>query len=248
MNTKLATLQTKIHPKKLSLTELNQSGQNPSDLNIWYCEFPEDEILQKLLVAEYVHLLPENLLQAHWGRKTEYIAGRLAAKAALAEAGIADYLVRSHEDRSPIWPVGVQGSITHKKRLALAAVSTSHSSVDKHFLGIDLELPMTEKAANKLARKIIDDTEKQLLRKPGIKFEEAFTRTFSAKEALYKAVYPYVKRYLPFSVCQVTRISQDNLTLQLQPDLAKELQHHIPFDVQTTKFKEHFLSVLTTSL
>lgn len=232
VNSHLVTLS----PKKLATQAELVNTQ------IWYCEFPEETQRQETLVQRYSHLLPEALHEAHSGRKAEYIAGRLAAQFALAEYGIEDYNLVSNPDRSPQWPDGIRGSITHKKSLAVAAVS---NSID--FLGIDLETPMTEHAAHKLSRRIINDSEKQLLLSSQITFEDGFARVFSAKEALYKAVYPWVKRYLPFSVCEVTQISTDRLTLQLQPQLADELQYPTPFVVHTLMHNKQFLSLLISN-
>jgi len=46
-------------------------------------------------------------------RRVEFVLGRACARRALARLGIHDFALRNDADRTPIWPEGVVGSLTH---------------------------------------------------------------------------------------------------------------------------------------
>src|SRR5437867_13394741 len=56
-------------------------------------------------------------------RLREYCAGRLCARRALAELGISGHSLRHGQDRRPVWPQGVVGSITHTDSFCAAVVA-----------------------------------------------------------------------------------------------------------------------------
>jgi 4'-phosphopantetheinyl transferase EntD len=85
-----------------------------------------------LLAAEAVHVgraVPK--------RVQEFAAGRLCARRALAEFGIVDFPLKAADDRQPIWPDSVVGSITHTAGFAGAVVAERRSAAA---LGIDSEV------------------------------------------------------------------------------------------------------------
>lgn len=67
-------------------------------------------------------------------RQTEFAAGRHAARMAMAQLGHLQQPIVHGADRAPIWPAGLNGSITHSATLCLAAVTQAPLLV-----GIDLE-------------------------------------------------------------------------------------------------------------
>src|SRR5690606_8093542 len=69
-------------------------------------------------------------------RQAEYLAGRVCARAALQRLDGRDYVPGTHEDRSPIWPAGIHGSITHGKGWAAAVVAAEGACQG---LGLDQE-------------------------------------------------------------------------------------------------------------
>lgn len=230
------------------MTDLDNSIQrlstNFEETATFYCKIPTQPEQLHDFVVQCHELLPDKLHKASIGRRGEYIAGRLAARAALAELSILDFNVLKDADGSPIWPDSVQGSISHKEQLAVAIASKSF-----RYVGIDLESHMSHKKAVKLADKITNEKEQEVIRNSILEFSDGFTRTFSAKEAIYKAVYPYVKRYLPFNVCEVTHIDEQGLTLALQSSLTAEIHkktgHQITsFNIKTTSLEDKVLSFI----
>jgi 4'-phosphopantetheinyl transferase EntD len=125
-------------------------------------------------------------------RRQEYAAGRAAARAALLRLGHGAPAIPTAPDRSPIWPAGVVGSITHCEGFCAAVVA---DAAKVEGLGLDAE-PNAP-----LPSDVID-----LVSCPGEGARAAralasldWTRLlFSAKEAFYKGFYPLTRQYLDF--------------------------------------------------
>lgn len=127
-------------------------------------------------------------------RQQEYSAGRLAARAALARLGLdPPPPVRRGPDRAPGWPPGVVGAITHADGLALAAVAWRR---DHGGLGIDLEHAGGVRRMA-IADRVADPAERAWIQH-GPDPRRRLAALFSAKEAVYKALYPRVGRYFGF--------------------------------------------------
>ena len=119
--------------------------------------------------------------------------GRAAAHFALEEIGFHDpvALLRG-ESGEPLWPDGIVGSITHcyPWSVAIAARSSQCFAV-----GIDLE---------SLHRMEGPDISELICRRAELDwvhrghFHQRLLMIFSAKEALYKALYPVCRRYIDF--------------------------------------------------
>ena len=130
--------------------------------------------------------------------------------------------IATGKHRNPIWPAGFIASITHTDNIAICAASYKH---DHEYLGIDLEKRLNLKFVTEIKYSIINLQEENLLLKCELSFEDAFTLTFSAKESLFKALYPRVGRYFDFSAVQVIDIccSTNKFTIILLEDLTAEL-------------------------
>ncbi|HAU5636211.1 enterobactin synthase subunit EntD [Citrobacter amalonaticus] len=125
--------------------------------------------------------LPHHAQLARAGRKrkAEHLAGRIAAVHALREWGHKN-VPGIGEQRQPLWPHGLFGSISHGATSALAVVS-------RQPVGVDIETIFTPQTAAELASSIVTETEKVRLAGRGLRFEQALTLAFSAKESAFKA-------------------------------------------------------------
>ena len=140
-------------------------------------------------------------------RRAEFVFGRLAARHALAQLSpaLVNALVPIGGDREPLWPVGILGSITHVSGLAGAAVVPASSW--RH-IGIDLEQTARGDAQQALRTLALDSTELGLLQRPCDVADQSdldtrVTHVFSAKEFLYKAAFPTVRRFFGFSAARL---------------------------------------------
>ncbi len=81
---------------------------------------------------------PESSDTAHMVplRLREFTAGRTAARMALRQIACRDFAIPRHPDRSPLWPAGFCGSISHSRTHAAAVVARIGQTVT---LGLDLE-------------------------------------------------------------------------------------------------------------
>ena len=141
---------------------------------------------------------PEKLPEVNFGlsqnRNQEYLLGRLAIKDALGSLGYPPtWIERDPLTKSPVWPEGITGSLSHSSGLALAVVGDSPPILG---LGVDLE------KANRtidlgIERHICAQDESDDLR--SLHPENHAIRlllTFSAKESLYKCFFGKIPRDL----------------------------------------------------
>lgn len=128
-------------------------------------------------------------------RRMEFTAGRTCARAVLEQHGIAECTLGMGPRREPLWPDGVVGSISHAAGYCVAAACTRTRMTG---IGIDIE------AATPLSETLFDLVctphesawcQKQPERLAGLlaKF------LFSAKESVFKCLYPVFREELEFA-------------------------------------------------
>jgi 4'-phosphopantetheinyl transferase EntD len=147
-------------------------------------------------------LLPEeadSVQRAVTGRRQEFAAGRECARYLLAEFGIIDFPVKMADDRQPLWPAGMTGSITHTSDFC-AAVAAPTSCLKA--IGLDCEVE--GRVREELWRHVCTPSESEWLRSlPSTEQPLAATLIFSAKEAFYKFQYPLTGERLNFKDAHV---------------------------------------------
>lgn len=139
-------------------------------------------------------------------RQREFAAGRQAAREAMANIGWPPMAIPSAPDRSPVWPPGLVGSISHN-RVACVAIAGRHHQV--HALGIDLEddVPIEPTLWNTICR---PEELAVLASIPGSQQGRWVTRVFCAKEAFYKWQFPQTGHMLSFCDVHVTLHSNNH--------------------------------------
>jgi enterobactin synthetase component D len=166
------------------------------------------------IIANSGTLLPLPLAKASPKRKTDYLAGRHYAVAALRAAACEDAAPPAmREDRLPQWPHGWLGSITHSSGEAIAAVSSAGVT---RLLGIDVETLIDPASVDGIAALVALDGELSLFE--GCTASQALTILFSAKESLYKALYPDTQRFMDFGAARIVTFGAGFLTLSLTED------------------------------
>ena len=105
------------------------------------------------------------------------------------------------DDRAPIWPDGVIGSITHTGDFAAAAVAWA---ADVAGLGIDSEQIIDPAAAGDIADICMVNEAMLFKVAQGRSFCEFCTFVFSAKEAVFKCLFPHTRKFLEFSDVRIT--------------------------------------------
>jgi 4'-phosphopantetheinyl transferase EntD len=137
-------------------------------------------------------------------RIADFAGGRLCARRALADLGIAGFPIAVKADRSPRWPPGIAGSISHTAgyRCAVAAPEHLFGSI-----GIDVEI--VGGVTPDIDALVFTPAESAFLSKlSGTECARAATIVFSAKEAFYKCQYAIASGWLDFH----------DVTIELTPD------------------------------
>lgn len=132
-------------------------------------------------------------------RLFEFSAGRHAARLALGELGVSARAIPMQSDRSPLWPEGIVGSISHSRSACLAAVWRGR--------GIGLDLEVAEGLEEELWPTVFSVSEQDWIRgqrQPGL----AAKLIFSAKEAAYKAQYAESGQLFGFETFEIAVTGQ----------------------------------------
>lgn len=116
-------------------------------------------------------------------RRREFAAGRAALRAALGF----DAAILPDDRGAPVLPAGYVGSISHKGELAAGLVARD----DGARIGVDLEVAAPSRQA--IERRILTPREQAAISGRQI------TLAFAIKEAIYKAIDPFVRRYVGFT-------------------------------------------------
>jgi len=146
-------------------------------------------------------------------RRAEYVAGRTALHLALPTAEP----ILSDDRGAPILPAGWVGSVSHKAAWAAALVAP----VGAGQLGVDIELAAPPRGD--IARRILTEGEQAQLPDRG----RAVTLRFAIKEAIYKALDPYVRRYVGFTEVELA-LAGDEVAVTTS----------LPFAIEAT-WREH---------
>lgn len=151
----------------------------------------------------------------HPKRKEEFLLGRVCASVAHRDrTGVELLSLPVNQDRSPLWPSEVVGSISHNQFWVGAAVAKS-----TELLGVGIDFEVVGRTKLELAAQIRSD--KDIKTHPELSPEELLTLIFSCKESLYKALYPTVKKFFGFEDAALREIdlTRGEFAIELLNDL-----------------------------
>jgi enterobactin synthetase component D len=189
-----------------------------------------------------VQLAPGELeIASTWApaRRRTWTAGRAALRTALLQMGLPAPAILVDDRGAPILAPGVVGSVSHKEHVAVALVARAEPGSTAR-IGVDVELDVSLRID--VSRKVLTDDERAELATLSEPERLAEVRLrFSAKEAIYKALDPFVRRYVGFHEVSVRPL----------PDGTSHVQLHLPpaegrFDVEV-RWLRHDGLVLTTA-
>lgn len=127
-------------------------------------------------------------------RQCEFATGRLLARSLLARIGITDAPVLVNDDRSPAWPSGVVGSISHAGDVCVVVLAPRGEIIG---LGVDLE--QNQPLDIDLIETICTARERDWLSRCPRSSKGSIARLiFSAKESVFKCQYPITKAQLEY--------------------------------------------------
>lgn len=150
-----------------------------------------------------IALLPEKMAPK---RRKEFALGRCAARLALRRAGNRDNSPVLQRGREPIWPCGFVGSITHCETWAIAAAAKT--GVLKS-IGIDLENAEAIRV-EEIIDSVSTEAERIWVLRNGYA-QMKLASLFSAKEAVYKALFPLCRQFFDFQAIELAWCSERQL-------------------------------------
>ncbi|MGC2857423.1 4'-phosphopantetheinyl transferase family protein [Novispirillum sp. DQ9] len=186
--------------------------------------------------------VPPDLARAVPWRVAEYLAGRRCAQEAVRLLTGRRQAPGRGPDRAPLWPAGVVGSITHCGALALALAGPAE---DFAGLGVDVERLLDADAARTVAPLVMTGDERRRwggATDPGL---EPFvvTLAFCAKESLFKALYPLVRRRFFFEAAELAGWdARGGAQLRLRADLGGGWGAGRVVEVRHCLFRGHLLT------
>ena len=156
-----------------------------------------DQVANLVFGPDIQSFHPRRLLDFKLGRLCADLAHRQCVQRPLPELKVG-------ARREPLWPVGIVGSISHGSSLVCAAVALSS---EVRYLGVDLE--EWGRVRPELGPSILADGELAGLTLLGDSLDESelLTLIFASKEALYKALYPWVQIFFGFDAAKVRELN-----------------------------------------
>ena len=221
----------------LSVAELAKTNQlAPSQIKHWI-ESLQAPFLSRFEQTDRAGDSDASRSDSRLKRQREFQQGRRSAHSLLEQLGCLKH-VGVNIDRSPEWPLGFAGSISHSQHWmwTVAGIKSQLLSV-----GIDTEPVVGRETRRELSTEIASDAEWRLLRGMGLDAQQQFSIVFAAKEAFYKCCHPIVKQYFGFEHAVVDEVSPATLRLRTRPT-------HPCFESMPTILDVHFLVTSTDVL
>ena len=148
-------------------------------------------------------------------RRVTWAGGRVALRRALAPRICGPIFATPRG--APLLPAGLLGSVSHKDTVAAAWVCAASGAT---CVGVDIEI--VEQPKMHLAPRILTPDELQFVQRLADPWPEVLLR-FALKEAFYKAVDPFVQRYVGFDEVALNVAHDGTAVAQHQLGLVVEL-------------------------
>ncbi|MDX1495113.1 MAG: 4'-phosphopantetheinyl transferase superfamily protein [Longimicrobiales bacterium] len=154
----------------------------------------------------------ETVTRAVERRRVEFARGRSCARAALTAAGGPAVAIPVGEQRQPVFPSGFVGSITHCQGLVAAAVGrassgqgggiggpTGEGATNAGLAGLGIDAEEARRVTPDILDMVLTEFERRGSSRAATPLDDdAGCVTFSAKEAVFKAVFPLTGEWLGF--------------------------------------------------
>jgi enterobactin synthetase component D len=145
-------------------------------------------------------------------RRAGWVGGRVALRAALAAMAVeASEPMLSTPRGAPLLPPGAVGSVSHKRTIAVALCA--RQADPRATVGIDIE--DLRPLRTDIASRVLTPDELAVIPAGGPEHDAAVLLRFSAKEAIYKALDPWVQRFVGFEEAIVARAEDGALSARL---------------------------------
>ncbi len=143
-------------------------------------------------------------------RMASWIGGRIALQRAAKQLGLDPGSLLTEDSGAPRIAAGLVGSISHKNQLAAGLAAAE----DCWGRGLDLE-QLDRPRLHIASRVLTTEEQHELARLPGTERWPALLLRFSLKEALYKALHPWVRRYVGFTEVSMQPLADGDCRVEL---------------------------------
>ena len=164
-------------------------------------------------------------------RKPEFITGRWCARKAIERLGHSyKDPILSGSNGEPIWPDFITGSLSHSKKIYCAIASNVDDYVS---IGIDVE-DLDRRVSDRAFDLIANDDEKKWVQKIDNLNDELFSLfkllIFSAKESVFKAVYPLVQKNFSFDAVSLKLVELDKILTNYKEKIVVKGEYELVFN------------------
>jgi len=182
--------------------------QLPTYTQIAFIDASYEQKLRQLIPEDKI---PKVNIRACQKRKDEFYTGRWCAAICIHKKTNRFDVPQINQDRSPKWPTNLIGSISHSNKIAIAATEYSHNALA---IGIDIQAPIAEQELLAIQDLILSPIE--LKRFPDLIHHQLFDLFFSAKETLFKALYPSCLEFFEHKDAEIISTNKTNSTLDIK--------------------------------
>lgn len=166
-------------------------------------------------------------------RRAQYMSSRFALKHLFKKYGLDLTSLESDQDGVPLYPQHISACLSHTYNYSVAI----SSSLDIH-LGVDIEKIISPARIEVMRNKILHKNDlalsDQQLRE--------MTLIFSAKESLFKALFPTVRCFFGFEEASCLSIDHQHLTLELHSQKEQLVPFNRKYQLQWFLFDEHVIT------
>ncbi|WP_439121926.1 4'-phosphopantetheinyl transferase family protein [Marivita sp.] len=188
---------------------------------------------------------PAKLSHAVDKRRADYLAGRAMAHSAMSRLDHPLVPITNQPSRAPLWPEGLSGSISHARGRCACLLSRDTT----HTYGVDTEAIAQGRSLTAILSETLNDRERTIIAQDTGPAAANATLVFSAKEALFKALFPTVGHHFGFDAAELIAPPADNtMTLTLTTDLTKDLIKGRCFDLHYRRTDTHVLTWLSVPI
>lgn len=175
------------------------------------------------LFEYYGIAMPSELAHAVAKRRCEYLAGRILYQQLLQQYRQPYHPLLNDTAGAPQWPTDFTGSISHADGIAICCLCPV---ANYNNIGIDIESHLTVQTCADIEQMIMQPDEQRYLQQlTNTDYTRLVSLVFSAKESLYKALFPDVGRFFGFEDAAIVSIEPDSRQFTLRLTTRLNQQH-----------------------
>lgn len=223
---------------------VTSATMTPQPVAVAWCYF-QQAAWRPELHQEWQLPLPSCLQNAVTKRKAEHLASRWLVQQTLAHFEVPDFILHNAPDRSPIWPDGIQASLSHSGDCVMLAVTHAPLCV-----GIDVEQIMAAETAQQTADMLMNTAERAYLSALPLPFAVSATLLFSLKESLYKALWPTLRQPMDFHQAELVALDLPHqcASLRLCQHFSVDFPRHTLLQARFWLQEKRVVTLLTHAL